>query len=293
MSKYEVILTVCEMENISKAALKLKYSQSAVSQAIKNFERELGCPLFKRSKSGVSVLPGMERIVQSLRVIVGEEKRIREAADAVTGFEYGVVRIGSISSIVTRWLPQIIAAFSALYPQIKFELYVGTFYDLKDMLQNEKIDFAFTSRMGAGDFEFTPLLQDELMVLLPLRHPLAKNITISIEELKDQTIIISSEGLDHEIGEIIKSNQVDQEEYKYIINEDFATMKLVESGFGVSILPKLFLDANHADICIRPLKERYYRSLGIACFKRENISSIAGKFMQFATEWMEEHCLEE
>ena len=49
MSKYQTILAVCETHSISKAASKLNYTQSAVSQTIKNFEKELGVPLFKRS----------------------------------------------------------------------------------------------------------------------------------------------------------------------------------------------------------------------------------------------------
>ena len=48
MSKYQTILAVCETHSISKAASKLNYTQSAVSQTIKNFEKELGVPLFNR-----------------------------------------------------------------------------------------------------------------------------------------------------------------------------------------------------------------------------------------------------
>ena len=56
MSKYQTILAVCETHSISKAASKLNYTQSAVSQTIKNFEKELGVPLFKRSKQGMELL---------------------------------------------------------------------------------------------------------------------------------------------------------------------------------------------------------------------------------------------
>lgn len=41
MSKYEIILDVCKTSSISKTAAKLNYSQSAVSQLIKSFEKEL------------------------------------------------------------------------------------------------------------------------------------------------------------------------------------------------------------------------------------------------------------
>lgn len=42
MNKYEIILSVCETHSISKTAEKLCYTQSAISQAIKGFEKDLG-----------------------------------------------------------------------------------------------------------------------------------------------------------------------------------------------------------------------------------------------------------
>ena len=49
MSKYEILLQVCESGSISKAAQELNYTQSAVSQAVRSFEKEIGAPLFRRS----------------------------------------------------------------------------------------------------------------------------------------------------------------------------------------------------------------------------------------------------
>lgn len=51
MSKYDVILDVYENQSISKAAQKHNYTQSAVSQTIRNYEKEIGLKLFKRSKT--------------------------------------------------------------------------------------------------------------------------------------------------------------------------------------------------------------------------------------------------
>ena len=56
MSKIDVILDVYETHSISKTAVRLKYTQSAVSQAIRNYEKEIGVTLFKRSKTGMSPL---------------------------------------------------------------------------------------------------------------------------------------------------------------------------------------------------------------------------------------------
>ena len=99
MSKYKVILTVCEAKNISRAAELLNYTQSAVSQTIRKFEKDLGVRLFRRSKRGMELLPGTEEIAASLRIICQEEARIARIAEGLNHLEKGYIRIGTIQSI--------------------------------------------------------------------------------------------------------------------------------------------------------------------------------------------------
>ena len=76
--KYEVIHAVCETGNFTKAAKKLNYSQSAVSQAVRNFEKELGITLFERSKKGVRPLEEVRPIIESIQKIYEEERLMKE-----------------------------------------------------------------------------------------------------------------------------------------------------------------------------------------------------------------------
>ena len=66
MSKYDVILDVYENQSISKAAQKHNYTQSAVSQTIRNYEKEIGLKLFKRSKNGMKRFPEQNPSLRSL-----------------------------------------------------------------------------------------------------------------------------------------------------------------------------------------------------------------------------------
>ena len=87
MSKYDVILDVYENQSISKAAQKHNYTQSAVSQTIRNYEKGIGLKLFKRSKNGMEALPGTEPIFEELM-------HIRSAI-------HGSIRSSQISTIWT------------------------------------------------------------------------------------------------------------------------------------------------------------------------------------------------
>ena len=91
MGKYEIILSVCETRSISKTAQELQYTQSAISQAIKSFEKELGFKIFYRSRQGMELKPNTEEIINSLRIICGEQKHIRQIAADLTSLDFGYI----------------------------------------------------------------------------------------------------------------------------------------------------------------------------------------------------------
>ena len=118
MSKYDVILDVYENQSISKAAQKHNYTQSAVSQTIRNYEKEIGLKLFKRSKNGMEALPGTEPIFEELMHIRSANTRIDQIVSNINNLDSGFIRIGTVQSIAYNWLPGVLKNFSAEYPNI-------------------------------------------------------------------------------------------------------------------------------------------------------------------------------
>lgn len=280
MSKYQTILAVCETHSISKAASKLNYTQSAISQTIKNFEKELGVPLFKRSKQGMELLPGTEEIMDSLRIICQEENKISQIAAGLTSLEKGHIRIGTIQSISYHWLPDILRNFSESYPNIRFELTVDGFSALKEKIQSDQLDCIFVSRYSVPDLPFIPLGSDELMLVTPLDHPLAEQLTVSLTDISGENFVLSSDGLDYETGKIFETNHITPK-IQYQLNEDFATLKMVEQGFGITILPRLLLEQAPFQICVRPFSEHYSRTLGVAWSKDTPPAPAILKFLDY------------
>lgn len=103
MSKYDIILDVYENQSISKAAAKHNYTQSAVSQTIRNYEKEIGLKLFKRSKNGMEPLPGTEPIFTELKNMRACDERIGQIAANINNLNSGFIRIGTIQSIAYHW----------------------------------------------------------------------------------------------------------------------------------------------------------------------------------------------
>lgn len=284
MNKYEIILDVCKTNSISKTAAKLNYTQSAVSQLIKNYEKELGLPLFKRTKHGVQLLPHTEEIIHSLEIICREEAKIRRIAADLNSLDSGNIRIGTIQSIAYHWLPNILRNFSEAYPKISFELYVDGFQPLIKNLKSGQLDCIFVSRYSVPDYPFIPLGKDELMLVTPKGHPLSEQISVSLSDVDKQDFILTSDKLDYETGRIFEMNGI-HPKIRYTINEDFSALKMVEKGFGITILPKLLLYNAPFDICIRSFTEHYSRVLGVAYLPDTDPSPATQKFLYFAEEW--------
>ena len=280
MNKYEIILDVCETHSISRTAEKLNYTQSAISQAIRSYEKELGFPLFKRSKSGMDLLLGTEEIIESLRIICQEENRINRLATKLSGLDTGLIRIGTIQSISYHWLPDILKKFSESYPNINFEPTVDGFSALKEKLHSGELDCIFVSRYSMPDAAFIPVGTDELMLVTPLDHPLATKEEISLSDINNENFILSSDGLDYEMGNVFAMNNITPK-IRYRLNEDFTTLKMVETGFGITVLPRLLLTDAPFQVCVRSFSGHYTRVLGAAYLENVSAAPATLRFLEY------------
>ncbi len=286
MNKHNVIKTVYEMKSISCAANKLNYTQSAVSQIIKGFEKEVGVKIFKRSKSGVELMPNAEEIMKCIIEICDLEEKINNISDNLTSLDTGYIRIGTIQSIAYNWLPEILDRFSKDYPNISFDIVVDKFDELVKKVKSNQLDIIFVSEYSVPDMNFVKLYIDELVLITPVKHKLSSQITVPISKLKDEKFILSADGLSYETGIIFNRNGIDPE-IKYKVNEDFTVIKLVESGFGVAILPKLLLENTPFNVSIRNFSEHYNRVLGVAYSKDIELTPVVEMFINYVKDAVE------
>lgn len=285
MTKYEMILSVYHTHSISVTAEKYNYTQSAISQAIKSFEQELGLPLFKRTKNGMLPISNTEEIIRELRTICDAENRIADIASNLTSLKNGYIHIGTIKSIAYNWLPSMVKNFSKKYPNIHFKISMGSSSQLHDKLDQNEVDCIFVSNYLLPDnLEFYPMDTDELMLLTARNHPLADKLKVNLTDIKDENYIYSEDGFDFEAGGIFEQNDI-HPTVLYQLDDDVAVQKMVSDGMGISVLPKLLLSNPPFDICIRPFTEHYKRTLGVAYLKDSELNPATEAFLEYVKEW--------
>lgn len=142
-SKFEIILKVEETGSFTRTAEYYQYTQSAVSQAVKSVETELGVVLFHRTPSGITLSDEGLYVLPSIREIVNGQRHLVEQANEIRKLKTGTIRLGAYVSLSCHWLPACIRKFNALYPDIHFELYQLDDLHLLEYLQKDLIDMAF------------------------------------------------------------------------------------------------------------------------------------------------------
>ena len=122
-ARCRAFLAAAETGSFTKAAEKLGYTPSGVSQLVNALESELGVPLLARNTRGVAPTADGEMFLPAVREFLSREDGLYQLASDIKGLEVGSVAIASYSSIATHWLPEVIGAFQREHPGIKISLF--------------------------------------------------------------------------------------------------------------------------------------------------------------------------
>ncbi len=268
--RYEIFLKVCETGSFSKAADALNYTQSGISQMMAGLEEELGVQLFARINRGVTLTDNGARLLPYIRELASQKARLRQAAFNINHKIEGKLRVGSISSVTTLWMPQVVRYFQENYPKVKVEILDGNYDEIRDWIVRGQVDCGFISSILADDLTFYPLLDDPLCAVFPVDHPLAAQKSVSLPELFRYPLIIETPGCDNDIQHLMLKCPV-KPSISYSFRDDPLIMAFVRSGLGVTISQELVMQAfGCPGVVSRPLEPACCRTLGLAFSKTAN-----------------------
>ena len=230
--RYEIFLKVCETGSFSKAAEALNYTQSGISQMMAGLEEELGVQLFARINRGVTLTDNGTRLLPYVRELANQKNRLRQAAFNINHKVEGKLRVGSISSITTLWMPEVVHYFKENYPKVKIEILDGNYDEIREWIIRGQVDCGFLSSIVADDLKFYPLRDDPLCAVFPEGHPLAAHSSVTLPQLFQYPLIIETPGCDNDIQHLMLKCPV-KPNISYSFRDDTLIMAFVRSGLGV------------------------------------------------------------
>lgn len=278
--KYMAFIKTVEYGSFTKAADILNYSQSGISRMINDLEKEWGISLLERSRAGVSLTSDGLRLLSHAKSLCDEYQKLQSEIDDLHGVHSGLIRIGTISSVATHWLPNIIRAFQKDYPGIDYELLLGDYTEIEAWIAEGRVDCGFLRLPTSHDFEIIPLCKDRLLAILPEGHALAECEKIPLKELCSEPFMLLERGARAEVSEIFERNGL-VPRIHFTTWDDYAIMSMVESGLGVSILPELILKRIPYRIVIKELNVPAYRELVFALRDKKTASLAVKRFMEY------------
>jgi molybdate transport repressor ModE-like protein len=234
-------VAVAESGSISGAARQLSISQSAVTEAVKALENDLGAALVERSGRGVSLTHrGQLFLRHASRILeaVADARWIRADDDALSG----ELHLGASSLVAGYILADLLARFRRAYPAVAVVAFEDLGEYLEHLLVNGELDVAVmvASRFReAAALEIRILQQSSHRLWLPLGHPLAEREAVSLADVAaERQIVLAVDELQESADAVWRDHGL-KPEIVFRTRSVEAVRSLVATGAGVAVLPDL------------------------------------------------------
>ena len=282
-ARCKAFMYAADTGSFTKAAERLNYTPSGVSQLVGALENETGLTLLRRTRKGVTLTPDGEILLPAVREFLEKENRIYELAAEVKGLLVGSVTIAAYSSISTHWLPEVIRDFEQDYPQIEIRLMEGIRQEVTRWLDEKKADIGFLSYQEPMPYEWTPLDSDEMLAVLPKDHLYASKESYPLINCETDSFIMPALGRDDDVVSLFERNGI-KLNIHFATLENFATMAMIEKGLGMSVMNNLITEKRNCDIVKIPVDPPSRITLGLAVPSYKQASPAVKRFIKYAVE---------
>jgi len=273
-------LEVGKLQSFSRAAEKIYRTQPAISAQVRLLEQECGEKLFDRSGKKVLLTPAGEILQRYAQRIIDLHKEALQAIAELNQTARGKLHMGANEATCLYVLPKTFARFRELYPLVQISIYRNFSHKILQKVQEGAIELGIvTLPQSANNMEVIPLFRDEMQVIVPVNHPLARNRSATVEEMANFPLILPKTGhtrvvLDRLLRDYREHLQVSME-----LASVETIKKFVGAGLGISVISRTYAQSEVAAGLVKliPLEGlKLYRELGLI-YRRDRYLSLPAK----------------
>lgn len=188
---------LAEERHFGRAAARLHIAQPALSQQVKQLERELGVDLFTRTTRRVELTEAGTRFAEHARTVLGDVARARDEMALLATGRAGRVSIGFIGTATYDVLPRVAQRVRAGLPEVELDLRGELLSpQLVAGLRDRTYDVALLrpDPLDHADLSIRSLRRERLVAVLPSSHPLAGRRRIALSSLADEAFVMHPSG---------------------------------------------------------------------------------------------------
>ena len=233
--------TVARYENYRKAAEELYISQPSLSRSIASLESELGVLLFEKNGRGVNLTKGGKLFLEYADRIIDEceiaKNKMKEMAS-----DGGKIDIGYVFPLASHYIPHNVRDFlnKKENKNVTFNFFQNHTSAIAQKVRSGELDVGFGGYIDKEEFEFFPVLSEEMVLITPKGHELESHKKVSIQELRNYPVI----GYDREswLGNYTKQLYRRLAFAPNIVVEcpdEHSIVALVSEDFGIALVPAI------------------------------------------------------
>jgi DNA-binding transcriptional LysR family regulator len=286
ISQLEVFLAVAREGGFSRAAEKLYRTQSAVSQAIRKLEMEINEPLFDRSTRDGMLTDAGQVLREYAERLLNLRESAREALGELRELQKGKLVIGA-NEFTALYLLRVLAEFQRLHPAIRVVVQRSLGSHIPDDVRRHNCEFGvLTYDPQDPEISSVVVYSDELIFVVPPKHPLAHESRVSIRQLGAESFVA------HIVSSPYREKVIQAfEKHKTPLHMGVelptlqAIKRFVAMGNGVAFLPEISVEDEIArgDLVRIPVQElRVHRKLRLIYGKSAALSHAGRAFLKVA-----------
>ena len=281
--KYRALLTVIDAGSLTIGAEELGYTVSGISRMVMTLEEHFGFALIIRDRKGIRPTPECERLLPSIRDLCHMSDKIEDMAAGIKGLDLGTIRIGTAYRRYMDQITDLIIGFTDRYPNIRVDIVEELTSSMLEDMKQHKLDLIVGSKRE-GDFEFVPLEEYEVYIMMNEDHPLAKKPSIPVRLLETEAFIHTHPNQDSDDIRLLKKHRIDPN-IKYTTTDEYATYKMVEAGLGIGLSYSIQRYRENNKVLFKSLDPKETEVLGLAFPKGDQLSPSSLKFIEFVKEY--------
>ena len=307
LDQLRILKAIAAEGSFKKAADSLYVSQPAVSLQVQNLEKQLSVPLFDRGGRKAQLTEAGHLLLSYGEKIITLCQETCRAIEDLQNLKGGTLIVGASQTTGTYLLPRMIGLFRQKYPDVSVQLQVHSTRRTSWGVSNGQVDLAIIGGEVPAELQETldiiPYADDELALILPTFHPLAKAQKIQKEDLyKLKFIALDFQSTIRKvIDQVLTRCDIDTKrlQVEMELNSIEAIKNAVQSGLGAAFVSttaiekELQMDILHhahiQDVEIRRtmfviINPSRYRSKAAEAFCKEILPKFATKTESFDLE---------
>ncbi|MGD2082286.1 MAG: selenium metabolism-associated LysR family transcriptional regulator [Chromatiales bacterium] len=241
--RLQVFHTVARLLSFTKAAETLHMTQPAVTFQVRQLEEHFNTRLFDRTHNRISLTEAGSRAYEYADRIFELYQEMENAIREMTGEIRGALTIGASTTIAEYMLPTLLGDFKAKYPDVEIHLKVSNTDGIVSMVESNAIDLGVVEApVSNKNLVVEVCRMDQLVAILPPRHPMASRSSLALQELVEYPFICREEGsgtrevISEYLGKVQGCNEALNISME--LGSPEAVKGAVEAGMGVSVVSR-------------------------------------------------------